>query len=113
MVVFFLSHVCHDSFSVLNGRFFSATSWQRQKMGLRKGPPCKTTNLDAFFRQALRDTLLAEPAPSPLQRVDAVVVGMIRSHHQNSRARLKTNPPESLPVGPLGMDQGMKISLKV
>ena len=24
-------HVCHDSFSVLNGMFFPATTWQRQK----------------------------------------------------------------------------------
>lgn len=48
-----------------------------------------------------------------LKSSSSALFGMIRSHHQNSRARLKTNPPESLPVGPLGMDQGMKISLKV
>ena len=32
-----------------------------------------------FFRQSLWDTLLAEPAPSPLQRVDAVVGYLVGS----------------------------------
>ena len=65
--LFILSHVCHDSFSVLKGSFFSKPSWQLQKMVLQTVLPSRcrlratsNANMEAVKKmEQSRDTTCA------------------------------------------------------
>ena len=66
-------------FQCSTGGFFPQRHGSGRKWGCAKVRHARLQILMPFFRQALRDTLLAEPAPSPLQRVDAVVGYLVGS----------------------------------